>query len=133
MKLLKLLLPFLIMATGSIIAGNKLILNEPPAKTIMFKHPGAENATTFFSGSKVYNFEIFKAGTAAEMEAIVKSLSADKAVESCTKGNLYGDYLSVTLTLKSNKDKAWFIAAFKKAGLNHIRLNNHEIIAVDKL
>lgn len=133
MKLFKLFIPLFLMTAFTAGAVNNIVLSDPPVKTICIKHPAAENAGTFFSGSKVYDFEIYKAGTPAEIDAIIKSLNGANGVESCVKGQLYGDYQRVTITLKTNKDKAWFIAAFKKAGLGHIRMNNHDIVAVDKL
>lgn len=106
---------------------------ETPAKTIIIKHPAASNPATFFSSGTVYTFEVYKAGSADDIAMIVKALSKDANVESCTEGVLTGDYKGFMLTLKSAKDKAWFASLFKKAGLNTIKINNNPIVAVDKM
>lgn len=137
MKLLKTLSFSLLMltalATQAIHPENKpqsLKFLNYPDKTICIKHPAAENATNFFAGSMVYNFEIYKAGN---LDNILQSMLQNKDVATCTAGKVTGDYSAVILTLKSVKDKAWFIALFKKAGLSSIKINNNEVMALDKL
>ncbi|MCC6371163.1 MAG: hypothetical protein IT236_09175, partial [Bacteroidia bacterium] len=104
-----------------------------PAKTIVIKHPAANDTKTFFAGSQVYNFEIYKVGTAEDVNKIISSFLNNKDVATCTAGTVTGDFTAITLTLKSNKDKAWFAAQFKKAGLNTIKINQGEVTPVDKL
>lgn len=106
---------------------------ETPAKTICLKNPAASNPANFFSTSTVIMFEVYKPGSKEEMAKIVSSLKKDTNVQSCDEGNVTGDYHALTLNLKSAKDKAWFAALFKKAGLNTIKINNNPVVEVDKL
>lgn len=109
-------------------------LNETPARTIIVKHPLAADANKYFSTMKILSFEIFKPGTKDDMARIVASLKNDPAVETVSEGAVTGgDYYAVTLVLKSEKSKEWFIAEFKKAGLNTIKMNNNPVIAVENL
>ncbi len=110
-----------------------LIPTENPAKTICIKNGKAADANTFFSSTTNLSFEIFKPGTKAEFDAIVNKLKATDGVENCIAGKVTGDFYAITLTLKSEKDKAWFAKTFKDAGLNHIKINNKEVVEVDKL
>lgn len=103
------------------------------AGTVVIKHPSADNAAAFFSGATMYNFEVYKAGSAQELAKIVAAFQKDKDVESFTVGTLTGDYQAFTLVLKTKKSKTWFSTAFKNAGLNFVRLNRAEPVAVDKL
>jgi hypothetical protein len=41
--------------------------------------------------------------------------------------------ISKLYVLKLNKNKAWFIKSFKKAGLKTIKINNNPIIEIDKI
>jgi hypothetical protein len=108
-------------------------LNETPVKTVVIRHPMADDASKFFSASTVVHFEVYKPGTQQEKAAIIAALQKDAVVETVSEGPVVGDYHSITLVLKSVKDKAWFVAAFKKAGLNTIKMNNNPIVNVDKL
>ena len=113
---------------------NSVYSNETPAKTVIIKHALANDANKFFSSSTVISFEIYKPGTKEELAKIVASLKKDPAVESVNEGVVTGgDYYAMTIVLKSEKNKAWFVAEFKKAGLNTIKMNNNPIVEVDKL
>ncbi|MDX2171653.1 MAG: hypothetical protein SFY56_00940 [Bacteroidota bacterium] len=111
----------------------KVTLVDIPAKTVCMKHPEAADATKYFASATVINFEIYKVGSTADMEKIIKSLSSDANVESCEAGKITGDFSAVTLSLKSAKGKAWFAAFVKKAGLTHIKINNNAPVEADKL
>ncbi|MEO6303237.1 MAG: hypothetical protein ABIP51_08690, partial [Bacteroidia bacterium] len=102
-------------------------------KTVCIKNPAAADAGKFFSEVTVVSFEIYKAGSQDEVAKIAASLKKDAAVESVTEGKATGDYQSMTLVLKSAKNKAWFASEFKKAGLNTVRINNNPIVEVDKM
>jgi hypothetical protein len=132
---LSLLLCTSVLGTRVYAKSNSMSVNytETPAKTIIIKHPMASNTTAFFSTNTVFMFEIFKPGSKADLTAIIKALSSDANVQACAEGPLTGDYQALTLTLKAAKDKAWFIALFKKAGLNTIKINNNPIVEVDKM
>jgi hypothetical protein len=104
-----------------------------PDKTICIKHPSAGDTKTFFSGSQVYFFEIYNVGSAADIAKIIHTVKANKDVADFTQGVVTGEFTAFTLSLKSNKDKAWFIALFKKAGLNTIKINNSEVMSVDHM
>lgn len=103
------------------------------AGTVVIKHPAADNSNSFFAGSNVYNFEVYKPGGAEAMAKIVAAFQSDPAVQAFSVGTLTGDYQAFTLVLKSKKNKNWFIAAFKAAGLNQVRINRSEPVTVDKL
>lgn len=131
----------LIVATLLVTAGanatenetSKLVYSETPAKTVCIKHPEAADVNKYFSTSTVVMFEVYKAGTQGDVAKMIKALKSDSNVQSVTEGALTGDYQAITLTLKSAKDKSWFISEFKKAGLSHIKINNNPIVEVDKL
>jgi hypothetical protein len=133
----KLVLCAMILFAGSNVlnAGTKAayVLNETPAKTVCIKNAKANDANTFFSSSTTYFFEVFKPGSKAELLDIVNKLKAMDGVEACSPGTITGDYCSITLNLKTKKDKAWFVDAFTKAGLDHVKMNNKEAVEVSKL
>jgi hypothetical protein len=137
MKLIKTLSFSLLMASISLNASalnlnkNVKMYTEPPAKTVFIKNPAAADVNAFFSGITVLNIEIYKSGS--ELAKIVSTLKSNSNVESCIEGKVTGDYQAVTLTLKNKKDKAWFAAEFKKAGLGHIKINNNPIVEVEKM
>lgn len=106
---------------------------DTPAKTIIIKHPAANDVATFFSSSTVYSFEVFKPGTSAEMDKIVATLKKDAEVADVAVGKVTGDYHAITVTVKSVKNKMYFSSLFKKAGLNTIKINNNPITEVDKM
>lgn len=135
MKTFKLLLTGLAIILSTVLISSnashlKHIFGETPAKTVVIKNPGADNTSTFFSNNQVYFFEVYKIGDA---KAVVEMLKKNKDVESCTANNAVGDYTPINLSLKSLKNKAFFIALFKSAGLNTIRINHNEIISVEKI
>ncbi len=136
MKILKTLL-ISCMLTGSALNASAVAVPvafiETPVKTIVIKHPEAANADKYFAKSTIVMFEVYKAGSKDDVAKIIKSLQSDSNVESVTEGNLTGDYQAITITLKNNKDKAWFVSQFKKAGLNHIKLNNNPVVEITKL
>lgn len=140
MKIIKLLSASLLLSVCTLQATAAKSLNkanyifaETPAKTIVIKNPSAGDVNKFFASTTVLMFEVYKAGTAEDLAKIIKSLSSDTNVDRCDQGVLSGDYQAITLTLKSNKDKAYFIKLFKKAGLGTIKINNNAIVAVDQL
>jgi hypothetical protein len=140
MKLLKIFTLSLLLASANAVIGsngkfnNKTFFVETPAKTVIVKHPFAEDANKFFSSSTIINFEIYKPGTKEDFARIVAALKNDPAVESLNEGAVTGgDYYAITIVLKTEKNKSWFVAAFKKAGLNTIKMNNKPIIEVEKL
>lgn len=124
----------MINSTASASTINTVInLSEIPAKTVCIKNPSAADVNKFFSATTVLSFEVYKAGSKEEITKIINLLKKDADVESVSEGKLTGDYQSITLTLKSAKNKAWFATEFKKAGLNTIRINNNPIVEVDKI
>jgi len=137
MKIIKTLLISGVLLSGaasvSAAAVNTIVYNQTPEKTICIKHPEAADANKYFAKSTVVMFEVYKAGSKEEVAGIIKALKSDSNVESVTEGVLTGDYQAITLNLKSAKDKTWFVKQFKKAGLNHIKINNNPVIEVDKL
>jgi hypothetical protein len=122
--------------SSSLVANENMLhvyFSETPAKTICIKNSAASNTDTYFASTTVISFEVYKAGSAEDVAKIIKTLKKDGAVESCVEGALTGDYQAITLTLKSAKNKAWFVNQFKKAGLNTIKINNNPIVEVDKM
>jgi hypothetical protein len=137
MKIIKTLL-ISCMLTGAAVNANAIkpvtgIYNQTPDKTICIKNPQAANADQFFSSATMLFFEVYKAGTSDEVAKLIKTLSADPNVDSVAEGVLVGDYQGITVVLKSQKNKAWFVSLFKKAGLNHIKINNNPVTEVDKI
>ena len=139
MKILK-IVSFSVLLVGSVVSPtinaanySSVILADIPAKTVCIKHPEAADANKYFAAATVVNFEVYKAGSTAEVDKIVKILSEDKNVESCTADKVTGDFSAITLSLKSAKNKAYFVNLFKKAGLTTIKLNNNAPVEADKL
>lgn len=112
---------------------NYSIVYQVPEKTICIKNAQAGDAAKFFSTTTTFYFEVYKPGTKAEFAAIIDALSATEGVKSCSPGTVTGDYYAINLTLKTAKDKAWFAKICKEAGLGHIKINNTEAIAIEKL
>ncbi len=108
-------------------------IKELPAKTICIKHPMANDAGSFFSTTTNLFFEVYKPGTKADYTVIIEKLQKTEGVQNVTPGAITGDYYGINITLKTVKDKDWFAAAFKKAGLENIKINNNDAIALDKL
>lgn len=103
---------------------------DPPSNTIFIKNPAASQPATFFSTSIVLSFEIYKP---TEISKIVSTLAKDPNVASCLPGKITGDFQQVSLTVKASKDKMWYAALFKKAGLATIKINNDPIVDIDKM
>ena len=140
MKLIKILTLSLLLTSATALIGSinnfaaKVFFVETPPKTIVVKHPLADDANKFFSSSVVINFEIYKPGTKEDLARIIAALKNDPAVESVNEGAITGvDYYAMSIVLRTEKNKSWFIAAFKKAGLNTIKMNNKPVIEVEKL
>jgi hypothetical protein len=110
-----------------------VMFKETPAKTVCIKAANATDANAFFSASTSYFFEVYKPGTKTDLLDIVNKLKSQEGVEACSPGTITGDYCAITLTLKTKKDKAWFVNAFSKAGLNHVKMNNGEAVEISKL
>jgi hypothetical protein len=109
------------------------IVKETPVKTACIKNPLAADANKFFSTTTNLQFEVFKPGTKADYIAMIDKLKAIDGVQNCIPGNITGDYYAIILTLKTTKDKAWFVSAFKEAGIEHVKINAAEAVSVDKL
>ena len=109
------------------------INNDFPVRTIFIKHTTADDATKFFSSNTVVNFEVYKVGSKADINALIASFQKSKDVESMNLGITTGDYQAFTLVLKTTQNKQWFINEFKKAGLNTIKINRNAVVDVDKL
>lgn len=107
-----------------------LCIAETPAKTVIIKNSAAGNVDQFFATSTSISFEVYKIG---DDKAVLTQIKKNKDVQSCEAGKATGDYQSVTVTLKSAKDKAFWVALFKSAGLNNIKINNSEIMPVEKI
>lgn len=139
MKKLSLYSLFIMMSLSAVTTASvnsnieKVVLKETPAKTICIKNAMASDANKFFSTTTSFYFEVYKPGSKAELVAIIDKLKATDGVENCTPGNVTGDYYAITLTLKSAKDKAWFAKTVKAAGLGHIKINNNEVVEVEKM
>lgn len=109
------------------------VIVDMPAKTIFIKNSAAQNVDQFFAGSTSLSFEVYKIGDASELKKTVDAIKKNKDVQSCEAGKATGDYQNIVVTLKSAKDKAFWAALFKSAGLNNIKINNNEIVAVEKM
>jgi hypothetical protein len=109
------------------------IYSETPAKTVIIKHPAAHNLNVYFSTTSTLFFEVYKPGSKEDVAELIAVLSKDPRVESCNEGIRTGDYLAMSITLKAQADKEWFVKLCKKAGLNSIKINNDPIKDMDKL
>jgi hypothetical protein len=134
MKLIKTLSLCLIMVLAGVnVSANKAAVSgEIPAKTVVIK-AGNSDAGAYFSAASSVSFEIYKAGTPEDIQAIVKKIQGNKDVESASAGKVTGDYSMVNVKLKSAKDKAYWISLFKAAGLGHIRFNNNPVVETDQM
>jgi hypothetical protein len=138
MRFIKILMAALLLNVAAVNANryNGALVSpfsETPSKSVIFKDPAAEDAGKYFSGGTTYRMWIFKAGTTGDLEKIIKIFSDDAAVKSCEQGATTGDYSELVLNLKAPENKAWFVALFKKAGLGHVKINNHEAVDTEKL
>lgn len=127
----------MLLLAGSVTVNAKagtpyVVLKETPAKTVCIKS-AMSDANTFFNSSTSYFFEVYKPGTKTDLLDIVNKLKSQEGVETCSPGTITGDYCAITLTLKTKKDKTWFVNAFTKAGLGHVKINNAEAVEVAKL
>ena len=105
-------------------------ITETPPKSIVIKHPAANDPATFFATSNTFMFEVYKPGNMAK---IIAEISKDPNVDVCKEGAVTGDYHQVSLVVKAMKDKMWYAALFKKAGLTMIKVNNNPVVEVDKM
>ena len=103
---------------------------ETPARTIIIKHPAANDPATYFAMTTVFTFEVYKPGN---IDKIVSQMSKDPGVEMCKVGGVNNEYYQINLVVKSAKDKMWFAALFKKAGLFTIKINNNSPVDIDKM
>lgn len=130
-----------LMLTGALVSStvygkvNSMTVNyaETPAKTVVLKHPAAANTTNYFAAATLITFEVYKVGSTADIENVIQAFQKEAGVESITAGNVTGDYQAFSLSLKTAKNKAWFVATLKKAGLTSIKVNNNAIVSVDQL
>ena len=106
------------------------VFGEYPAKTVCIKHPAAENVNKYFSEATVISFEVFKLDDKA---TYIKYLQSNPDVESVTEGGLTGDFQMFTITMKTAKNKAWFVALLKRAGSRDIKINNMSVKSLDNL
>jgi hypothetical protein len=103
---------------------------ETPVKTVVIKNPGAADANKYFSTVTTITFWVYKAGSTDE---ITQKLKKNSDVASCGAGKLAGDYQEMTVTLKTAKDKAFWASLFKSAGMGHIKINNNEVVEMEKM
>jgi hypothetical protein len=103
--------------------------NDYPERTAVFKSPDATDHDRFFSAATVYVFELYKAGSDADLKAMLDLLRKESIVESCLAGKKTGDYQQVTLTLKNKTDKRTFIRLFTRAGIGHVKINQEPVSA----
>lgn len=120
-------------ASASTTSALSVKLTNMPDKTICLKHPQAANTDKFFSSTTMLSFEIYKPGNSEFVKAVIASLKADPNVQSVTEGAVTGDFYAINITLKSAQSKQWFINSFKKAKLSNIKINNNEVVSVDKM
>jgi hypothetical protein len=114
---------------------NSVVVNysETPAKTAVIKHPAASNINKYFSEATLFHFEVYKIGSQQDINMVITAFTKDSNVESCTAGVVTGDYQAFDVSVKSAKDKAWFVAKLKKAGVNTIKINNNPVVDIERL
>jgi hypothetical protein len=131
-------LSLLILGMGVAVAApvsNKAVIKfaDIPVKTVVIKNPEAADANKYFSTATTVTFWVYKAGSADDANKIAQHLKKNSDVANCGAGKLTGDYQEMTVTLKTAKDKAFWASLFKSAGLGHIKINNNEIVEMDKM
>jgi len=104
-----------------------------PPKTIILKHPGAEDLNVFFAQTTVFTIYVYQCGTAQDLQSIVGKLSKDKVVSSCVPASANGDYQAINVNLKQTQNKTWFVSWLKSAGLKTMKVNNGTLISLDQL
>lgn len=104
-----------------------------PARTIVIKNMEAEDLDKFFSNVTMLNFEVYKVGSKADIANLIAEVQKQAGVESLNLGVTTGDYQAFTLVLKKAQTKQWFVALFKQAGLDHIKVNRRPVVQVEKL
>ncbi|MBS1652739.1 MAG: hypothetical protein JSU07_12090 [Bacteroidetes bacterium] len=107
--------------------------NKLPLKTVCIKHPDAENPDVYFSKVTMFNFEVFKPGTEADVKEIIKNLSKDSNVDFVNLGKLYGNFQAISVVFKTAKNKSYVLGLLKKAGLDIVKINNGEPTNIDKI
>jgi len=107
--------------------------SDLPAKTAVIKHPAAANVNAFFSDATLFHFEVYKIGSKQDIDMVIKAFTKDSNVESCTAGRVTGDYQAFDVSIKTKKDKAWFVSKLKQAGINTIKINNEPPVGVESL
>jgi hypothetical protein len=127
--LLLLALPALNFSLPAIVSVNAQA-PEMPLKTLIFKEQAASDAKTYFSTATNFRFWVYKAGSTVDVEKLMKTVQADKAVQSFMEGKVTGDHKEFTLVVKQPQSKKWFSDLMKKAGITHIKINNEHPVPI---
>ena len=111
----------LIQAQQVKITGTK---DSLPFKTVVIKDSGSETAETYLRNSTIVRFWVFKAGSTADVEKIVKVFRNAEGVKELKEGEVNGDYKEFVLHLSSARDMAWYKKQLAVAGLTHLKFNS---------
>jgi hypothetical protein len=108
-----------------------VIYQQTPDRTVTIKSASTDANVIFSAG--MIGFEVYKAGSAQEVNALLKKLKENKEVSEAVAGKVTGDYTQITVSLKSVKDKAFWAGLLKSAGLNNIKINKNPVTEIDKI
>ena len=101
-----------------------------PLKTMVFKDSRTEDLQTYLTSNKIVRFWIYKAGSTADSERLVKTLRSAEGVEEVEEEGVSGDYSEYVLRLKTPRDKNWYKKQLLKAGITNVQFNNGEVTEV---
>lgn len=104
-----------------------------PLKTVVIKDGKKEDPGTYLASTNIVRFWIYKPGSTADVEQILRSIRKSEGVTSVEEEGVSGDYMEFVLRLKSPRDKSWYRRVFEKAGITHIQYNGGEPMELRKL
>lgn len=104
-----------------------------PRKTIVFKDSRTEDLNTYLTSNKIVRFWIYKAGSTADSELLVKTLRTADGVEEVEEEGASGDYTEYVLRLLAPRDKGWYKKQLLKAGIGNVQFNNGKVTEVARL
>lgn len=101
---------------------------EMPLKTVLINESSAERSQDFWSSLTILRFNVYRAGTVADVQKVLDVFGKDPAVKSIKEGDVNGDNKEFVLTLEKPQKKEWYLGRFKEAGLSHISINEQPAV-----
>ncbi len=125
-----LLLAFTVQAQQVKITGTQ---DSLPLKTVVIRDSGSENAEGYLQKATIVRFWVFKAGSTADVEKIVKTFRSADGVKELKEGEVNGDYKEFVLHLNGSKGLSWYKKHFAAAGLTHLKFNSGPVRPLSQL